>query len=68
MRKTQAKDVLEIPTPVWESAETKEELEDWLLAQNPKLIRQLLRIRRQEDTAGKGKSLGEIARRWNISL
>jgi hypothetical protein len=43
-------------------------LEDWLLAQNPKLIRQLLRIRRQEDTAGKGKSLGEIARRWNISL
>ena len=68
MSKTQTRGVLEIPTPVWESAETKEELEDWLLAQNPKLIRQLRRIRTQEDTTGKGKPLNEIARRWNITL
>lgn len=54
--------------PVWESAETKEELEDWLLAQNPKLIRQLRRIRTDEDAAGKGKPLSEVARRWNINL
>ena len=63
-----AKDVLEIPTPVWDSAETKEELDDWLLAQNPKLIRQLRRIRTDEDAAGKGKPLSEVARRWNINL
>jgi hypothetical protein len=60
--------VLEIPTTIWESAETKEELEDWLLSQNPKLIRQLRRIRRQEDIAGKGKSLAEVARQWHINL
>ena len=54
--------VLEIPTTIWESAETKEELEDWLLSQNPKLIRKLRRIRREEDVAGKGKSLAEVAR------
>jgi hypothetical protein len=60
--------VLEIPTTIWESAETKEELEDWLLSQNPKLIRQLRRIRRQEDLAGKGTSLDEVARQWHINL
>jgi len=60
--------VLEIPTTIWESAETKEELEDWLLSQNPKLIRKLRRIRRQEDIAGKGKSLAEVARQWHINL
>jgi hypothetical protein len=60
--------VLEIPTTIWESAETKEELEDWLLSQNPKLIRQLRRIRRQEDLASKGKSLDEVARQWHINL
>jgi hypothetical protein len=61
-------DILEIPTSIWESAETKEELEDWLLSQNPKLINQLLRIRRVEDLTGKGKSLDEIAKQWDISL
>lgn len=60
--------VVEIPLPVWESAETKEELEDWLAAHNPRLVRELRRIRREEDLAGKGKSLGEVAKRWNIAL
>jgi hypothetical protein len=60
--------VLEIPTTIWESAKTKEELEDWLLSQNPKLIRKLRRIRRQENMAGKGKSLAEVARQWHIDL
>jgi hypothetical protein len=68
MRKIRNGGVLEIPTTVWESAETKEELEDWLLSQNPKLIRQLRRIRRQEDLTGKGKSLDEVARQWHINL
>jgi hypothetical protein len=68
MGKLRNSGVLEIPTTIWESAETKEELEDWLLSQNPKLIRQLRRIRRREDLAGKGKSLNEVARRWHINL
>jgi hypothetical protein len=62
MSRTHNTGVLEIPTSIWESAETKEELEDWLLSQNPKLIRQLRRIRRVEDLTGKGKSLDEVAR------
>jgi len=68
MNRVTTKNVLEIPTDVWETAETKEELEDWLLAHNPKLVRQLRRIRRQEDLAGRGKPLSEVARRWNIAL
>jgi len=60
--------VLETPTAIWESAETKAELEDWLLSQNLRLIRQLRRIRRQEDIAGKGKSLDKVARQWHINL
>jgi hypothetical protein len=68
MGKLRNSGVLEIPTTIWESAETKEELEDWLLSQNPKLIRQLRRIRRREDLAGKGKSLDEVARQWHINL
>ncbi len=68
MKKAHAKSVIEIPRGVWETAETKEDLEDWLLSNNPKLIRQLRRIRRHEDLTGQGKKLGEVARRWNIKL
>jgi hypothetical protein len=68
MSKIATTDVLEIPTAVWESAETKEDLEDWLLAHNPKLIQQLRHIRKQEDLAGKGQPLSDVARRWKITL
>ena len=63
MKKSEGKGVLEIPLEVWETAETKEDLEDWLLAHNAKLVRQLRRIRRQEDLAGHGKRLDEVASR-----
>ena len=68
MKKSEVKAAIEIPLGVWETAESKEDLEDWLLAQNPALIRQLRRIRRWEDLAGRGKPLHEVARRWNIKL
>ena len=68
MSKAHGKDVLEIPTGVWESADSKEELEDWLLAQNPKAVRKLRQVRDEEDVAGQGKPLSEVARRWNIKL
>jgi hypothetical protein len=68
MSKAAIKDVLEIPTGVWESADSKEELEDWLLAHNPKAIQKLRQIRDAEDVTGQGKSLSEVARRWNIKL
>lgn len=68
MKKAETKGVIEIPREVWETAETKEDIEDWLLAHNPRLIRQLRRIKRNEDLAGQGKTLDEVARRWNIKL
>ena len=63
MRKSDTKGVIEIPMQVWETAETKEDLEDWLLAHNTELVKQLRRIRRDEDLAGRGTPLSEVARR-----
>jgi hypothetical protein len=48
-------DTVEIPAPVLSSVETLDELQDWLAAQNPKVIAEL-RAARREDRAGKFKS------------
>jgi len=45
--------VIEIPLTVFETAETKEDLEDWLLAQDPGFIKKM-RKARKDDLAGKG--------------
>lgn len=45
---------IEIPISVFEAAETKEELEDWLLSQNPNFIKRM-RKAREECLADKGK-------------
>jgi hypothetical protein len=68
MKRGEGRGVIEIPTEVWETAETKEDIEDWLLARNAKLVRQLRRIRRDEDLGGRGQRLRDVARRWNIKL
>ena len=47
-------DTVEIPTKVLESVDTLDELEDWLMAKNPRLMREL-RQARQDDLAGKFK-------------
>jgi hypothetical protein len=47
-------DTSEIPTSVLSSVETLDELQDWLTAQNPKLIAEL-RAARREDRGGKFK-------------
>lgn len=49
-----AKDTVEIPVSVLSSVETLDELEDWLTAQNPRLIAELREARRQ-DLAGEFK-------------
>jgi hypothetical protein len=48
------KDVVEIPVPVLSSIETLDELDDWLMAQNPQIIEELREARRQ-DLAGEFK-------------
>jgi uncharacterized protein YifN (PemK superfamily) len=47
-------DMVEIPTEVLSSVETLDELQDWLTAQNPKIVAEL-RAARREDQAGKLK-------------
>jgi hypothetical protein len=47
-------DTIEIPTKILESVDTLDELEDWLMAKNPRVMREL-RQARQDDLAGKFK-------------
>lgn len=53
------KDVITIPLSVWKSAETKEDLEDWLLAHNPEFVKRLREAKR-EVKEGKSVSLDEL--------
>lgn len=54
---------LKIPVSVFESADTKEELEDWLLAHDPQFIMEMERIKKEE--SGKGIPLEEAAKKWH---
>lgn len=47
------------PLSVFESADTKEDLEDWLLSQKPEFIKKM-RKARQEDREGKGRDWKSI--------
>jgi len=49
------------PLSVFETADTKEDLEDWLLSQDPEFIKKMRKTRR-EDILGKGKSWGSLKR------
>ncbi len=49
------------PTSVFETADTKEDLEDWLLSQNPDFLKRMRKARR-DDIEGKGKDWKQIKR------
>jgi len=53
------KETVTVPLSVFETADTKEDLEDWLLSQNPEFIKRM-RKARQDDARGKGKSWGSL--------
>ncbi len=61
---TSEEKILKIPVSVFESADSKEELEDWLLANDPEFIQEMERIKQEE--SGKGISLEEAAKKWLI--
>jgi hypothetical protein len=62
MRLTKKKsEEVTFPLSVFETADTKEDLEDWLLSQNPEFIKKMPKAR-QEDILGKGKSWESIKR------
>jgi hypothetical protein len=50
-----SKETVEIPVSVLSSVETLDELEDWLTAQNPRIVAELREARRQ-DLAGEFKA------------
>ena len=52
-------DVIVFPLSVFETADTKEDLEDWLLSQNPDFIRGM-RKARQDDLKGRGKDWNQL--------
>lgn len=52
-------ELITFPVSVWESAETKEDLEDWLLAHNPGFVRRMLEAKKEEEE-GKTVSLEEV--------
>jgi hypothetical protein len=47
-------DVLVFPVSVFETADTKEDLEDWLLSQDPEFIKRM-RKAKKDDIQGRGK-------------
>lgn len=60
LRKMKSEEVT-FPLSVFETADTKEDLEDWLLSQDPEFIKKMRKARR-EDILGKGKSWGSLKR------
>ena len=54
MPSTKEKKTVTFPLTVFETANTKEDLEDWLLSQNPEFIKKMRRVRK-DDIKGKGK-------------
>lgn len=62
----QAERTVEIPQSVLVSAQSLDDLEDWLSANNPEFLSEVRRIRKEEDLAGSGKDLAEVLKRWPI--
>ena len=50
-----------IPVSVFETADTKEDLEDWLMMQNPAFLEKI-RKARKDDLGGKGKDWRTLKR------
>lgn len=55
-------ETITFPLSVFETADTEEDLEDWLLSKNPGLIKRL-RKARQDDLQGKGKDWKSIKKK-----
>jgi hypothetical protein len=62
----QTQHTVEIPQSVLISAQSLDDLEDWLAANNPEFLGEVRRIRNEEDLAGSGKDIAEVLQRWPI--
>ncbi len=55
-----------IPESVLLSAQSLDDLEDWLAANDPGFLDRMRRIRNDEDLADQGKDLEEILEQWSL--
>ena len=55
---------ISIPETVLLSAQSLDDIEDWLAANDPAFLERMRRIRRDEDLPGQGKDLEELLERW----
>jgi hypothetical protein len=62
----QTQRTVEIPQGVLITAQSLDDIEDWLAGNNPQFLDEVRRIRRDEDLAGAGKDIAEILKRWPI--
>lgn len=62
----QTQQTVEIPQSVLMSAQSLDDLEDWLASNQPEFLAEIRRIRNQEDLAGEGKDLAEVLKRWPV--
>jgi len=62
----QTQRTVEIPQSVLISAQSLDDLEDWLAAHDPEFLSEIRRIRNDEDLAGSGKDITEVLKRWPI--
>jgi hypothetical protein len=63
---TPTQHTVEIPQSVLISAQSLDDLEDWLSANDPQFINEVRRIRNEEDIADGGNDLTEVLKRWPI--
>jgi hypothetical protein len=57
---------IEIPQSVLISAQSLDDVEDWLSTNDPEFLSEVRRIRNDEDLAGAGKDITEVLKRWPI--
>ena len=61
-----AEGMIEIPKALLASAQSLDEVEDWLSTQDRPFVEELERIRREEDLAGKGTPLEAATNKGDI--
>jgi hypothetical protein len=52
-------EVITFPVSVFETADTKEDLEDWLLSQNPEFLKRMKKAKK-DDIEGEGKDWKQL--------
>lgn len=57
--KKRKSEVITFPISVFETADTKEDLEDWLLSQNPEFLKRMKKAKK-DDIEGKGKDWKQL--------